>query len=132
MPADAVRRRMAQGLAAALFAGSVVVAGPAVSQAQAAPPVPDWLNPCNAPGGKVACDKAEKGARWIVENSGAIGAVETVTTAVDFATDPLGYLEGKLRAGTKGMFDAFGEQLTGKKPSEPGKKPDAEPEGGKS
>ncbi|MER5372588.1 hypothetical protein [Streptomyces sp. NPDC002553] len=109
MQAEFVRRRMAQGLAAAMFAASLVVTAPAAPQAQALS-----FNPCNAPGGKWVCDKAEAGAKWLYDNSGA-----------DFASDPLGYMEQKLRSGTKGMFAAFGEELTGKKSTAPknGKSP---------
>ncbi|MFD8897594.1 hypothetical protein [Streptomyces ardesiacus] len=46
-------------------------------------------------------------------------AAKSIDSAIDFASDPLGYLEQKLRSGTKGMFSAFGEELTGKKPAEP-------------
>ncbi|MEV6676279.1 hypothetical protein AB0N09_05335 [Streptomyces erythrochromogenes] len=121
--ADTLRRQAAQVLITAMLAASVVVAGPAAPQARAAD-VPDWVNPCNAPGGKYLCDKAKEGATWIYENSGAKGVVDGVSSAVDFASDPFGYIEGKLRSGTKGMFDAFGEELTGKKPSDPaGDKP---------
>lgn len=117
MQADFVRRRMAQGLVAAMFAASIIVAGPVAPQAHA----DISLNPCNAPGGKYVCDKAEEGAKWLYDKSGADSVVDGVSGAVDFASDPLGYLEQKLRSGTKGMFSAFGEELTGKKPSEPKK-----------
>ncbi|MET7489838.1 hypothetical protein [Streptomyces sp. NPDC005538] len=112
MQADFVRRRMAQGLVAAMFAASIVVAGPAAPEAQA---IPGWSNPCNLPGGKTVCDKAEDGAKWLYDKSGADSVVDGVSGAVDFASDPLGYLEQKLRSGTKGMFSAFGEELAGKK-----------------
>lgn len=126
MQADFVRRRMAQGIVAAMFAASIVVAGPAVHQAHADSKVPGWINPCNLPGGKTACKKAEEGAKWIYDKSGADSVVEGMNKAVDFASDPLGYLEQKLRSGTKSMFGAFGEELTGKKPAAPkdGKKPE--------
>lgn len=65
------------------------------------------------------CDKAEQGAKWIYDKSGADSVVDGVSSAVDFASDPLGYLEQKLRSGTKGVFAAFGEELTGKKPADP-------------
>ncbi|MFD4243707.1 hypothetical protein ACFWP3_19230 [Streptomyces sp. NPDC058525] len=122
--ADTLRRRAAQALVTAMLAASVVVAGPAVPQARAVE-VPGWVNPCNAPGGKYLCDKAKKGGIWLYENTGAKGVVDGVSSAVDFASDPFGYIEGKVRSGTKGMFDAFGEELTGKKPSAPagGNKP---------
>ncbi|MGW3928697.1 hypothetical protein ACWECC_11405 [Streptomyces microflavus] len=119
MQVDFVRRRVAQGIIAALFAASVVVAGPAAPQAHADVDVPEWLNPCNAPGGKTVCKKAEEGAKWIYDKSGADSVVEGVSDAVDFASDPLGYMEQKLSSGTKGMFSAFGEELTGKKPDAP-------------
>ncbi|MGP3951256.1 hypothetical protein [Streptomyces sp. 7N604] len=117
MQADYVRRWLAQGLVAALLSASFIVAGPAAPKAHAV----DWddFNPCNLPGGGVACKKAEEGSKWLYENSPVKGAVETTAEVVDFATDPLGYIESKLRAGTKGMFEAFGEELTGKKPSAP-------------
>jgi hypothetical protein len=118
MQADFVRRRMAQGLVAAMFAASLVVAGPAALKAHA---IPGWANPCNLPGGKLACKKAESGAKWLYDKSGADSVVDGVSEAVDFASDPLGYMEQKLRAGTKGMFSAFGEELTGKKVGEPEK-----------
>ncbi|MFH0246079.1 hypothetical protein ACGRHY_27515 [Streptomyces sp. HK10] len=121
MQADLVRRRMAQGIAAAVFAASIVVAGPAAPQAHADVKIPGWINPCNLPGGKTACKKAEEGAKWIYDKSGADSVVEGVSEAVDFASDPLGYLEQKLRSGTKSMFGAFGEELTGKNPNEPKK-----------
>ncbi|MFI9772757.1 hypothetical protein ACIHJG_38855 [Streptomyces sp. NPDC052415] len=110
---------MAQGLVSTMFAASIVVAGPAAPPAHADVDGPGWLNPCNAPGGKTVCEKAEEGAKWLYDKSGADSVVEGVTEAVDFASDPLGYLEQKLRSGTKGMFSAFGEELTGKKPPEP-------------
>lgn len=109
---------MAQGLVAAIFAASIVVAGPGAPEAQAID-APGWLNPCNAPGGKTVCEKAEEGAKWLYDNSGADSVVEGVSEAVDFASDPLGYLEQKVRSGTESMFSAFGEELTGKKPSAP-------------
>ncbi|OEJ22993.1 hypothetical protein AR457_37975 [Streptomyces agglomeratus] len=121
MQADFARRRMAQGLVAAMFAASLVVAGPAVPEARADVDDPSlsWLNPCNTPGGKMVCEKAEEGAKWLYDKSGADSVVEGVSETVDFASDPLGHLEQKLRSGAKGMFLAFGEELTGKKPSEP-------------
>ncbi|MFF3957500.1 hypothetical protein ACFYY1_30445 [Streptomyces sp. NPDC001890] len=119
MQVDLVRRRVAQGVVAAMFAASIVVAGPAAPQAHADVDVPGWLNPCNAPGGKTVCKKAEEGAKWLYDKSGTESLVEGVSTAVDFASDPLGYLEQKIRSGTKGMFSAFGEELTGKKPDAP-------------
>ncbi|MEU5193726.1 hypothetical protein AB0G86_06630 [Streptomyces scabiei] len=122
MQADSVQRRMAQGIVAAMLAASIVVAGPAAPQAHAKVGVPGFLNPCNAPGGKYVCEKAEEGAKWLYDKSGADSVVEGVSGAVDFATDPLGYLEQKLRSGTQGMFSAFGEELTGKKPSPPKKR----------
>ncbi|MCZ1012280.1 hypothetical protein O1L68_41980 [Streptomyces lydicus] len=100
-----------------MFAASVVVAGPAAPKAQA--DAPSWINPCNASGGKYLCKKAEEGAKWLYDKSGLHGAVDTVGEAADFASDPLGYMEQKLRKGTKDMFEAFGEELTGKKPSAP-------------
>lgn len=114
--ADALRRWAVQALATATVAASVVLAGP---QAHADGEVPYSLNPCNAPGGKYLCDKAKKGAEWLYENSGAKGAVEGVSSVADFASDPFGYIEGKLRSGSKEMFEAFGEELTGKKPTAP-------------
>ncbi|MDI9889481.1 hypothetical protein QMZ92_35570 [Streptomyces sp. HNM0645] len=125
MLADFLRRRMAQGVVAAMFAVSIVVAGPAAPKAHADNDLPVWLNPCNAPGGKMVCEKADEGAKWLYDKSGADSVVEGVSEAIDFASDPLGYLEQKLRSGTKSMFGAFGEELTGKKPTAPknGKKP---------
>ena len=107
-----------------MFAACIVVAGPAAPEAQASE-VSGLLNPCNAPGGKAVCEKADEGAKWLYDKSGADSVVEGVGEAVDFASDPLGYLEQKLRSGTKDMFSAFGEELTGKKPSAPknGEKP---------
>ncbi|MFJ5819390.1 hypothetical protein ACIQGT_36690 [Streptomyces sp. NPDC093108] len=116
MQADFVRRRVAQTLAATMLAASIIAVGPAVPIAQASD-VLDRLNPCNAPGGRAVCDKAKKGAEWLYDKSGADSLVEGVSGAVDFATDPLGYLESKLRSGTKEMFSVFGQELTGKKPS---------------
>ncbi|MGW3387333.1 hypothetical protein [Streptomyces cinereoruber] len=118
MQAEFMQRRVAQGLVAAMFASLLVVAGPAAPKAQA---IPGWANPCNLPGGKTVCDKAEDGARWLAENTGALSVAENVGAAVDFATDPLGYLEQKLRSGAKSMFGAFGEELTGKNPNDPKK-----------
>ncbi|MYS33650.1 hypothetical protein K388_05992 [Streptomyces sp. KhCrAH-43] len=117
MQAEFMRRRLAQGLVAAMFASLLVVAGPAAPKAQAIP------NPCNMPGGRTVCEKVEDGAKWLYDKSGADSVVEGVTEAIDFASDPLGYLEQKLRSGTKSMFGAFGEELTGKNPNEPKKKP---------
>ncbi|MFF1678365.1 hypothetical protein ACFVYG_20290 [Streptomyces sp. NPDC058256] len=116
MQADAARRRMARGLIAAMFAAAIVVVGPSSPRAEADP---GWLNPCNAPGGSYVCDKAEEGAEWLYDKSGTGSLVEGVSEAIDFGTDPLGYMEQKLRSGTQGMFEAFGEELTGKKPSTP-------------
>ncbi|MEV4872835.1 hypothetical protein [Streptomyces syringium] len=113
MQADFVWRRIAQGLVTVMFTASLVVAGPPASKAHAFP------NPCNAPGGKWVCKKAKDGAKWLYDKSGADSVVDGVTEAVDFASDPLGYLEEKLRSGTKGMFAAFGEELTGKNPADP-------------
>lgn len=118
MQADFVRRRMAQGLVAAMFATSLVVAGPAAPKAHA---IPGWVNPCNLPGGKTVCDKASDGAKWLYDKSGTDSIVEGVGEAIDFASDPLGYLEQKLRSGTKSMFGAFGQELTGKDPNAPKK-----------
>lgn len=112
--ADSAGRRMAQGLVAAMFAASIVVVGPSAPKAQA---IPSGLNPCNAPGGKYVCDKAKQGAEWLYNESGAASVVDAAGQTADFATDPLGYIEQKLSDGTKGMFEAFGEELTGKKPS---------------
>ncbi|MFD6329176.1 hypothetical protein ACFWGI_06305 [Streptomyces niveus] len=114
MQADLARRRMTQALVAVMFAAFVLIAGPGTPKAHAIP------NPCNAPGGKYVCDKAMKGAEVVLENSGG-SLVEGVTEAADFATDPLGYLEKKLRSGTEEMFSSFGEALTGKKASAPKK-----------
>lgn len=116
MQADFARRRLAQGLIATLFAASIVVASPGIPKAHA---IPGWVNPCNLPGGKTVCDKASEGVNWIYDKSGADSVVEGVSDAIDFASDPLGYMEQKLRAGTEGMFSAFGEELTGKKPEAP-------------
>ncbi|MFE8941147.1 hypothetical protein ACFYNX_27195 [Streptomyces sp. NPDC007872] len=124
--ADTFRRRAAQALVTVMLAISAVVAGPAAPQARADVTVPDWANPCNAPGGKYLCDKAKEGAEWLYENSGAKSLANGVGSVADFTSDPFGYIEGKLRGGTKGMFEAFGEELTGKKPSVPadgGEKP---------
>ncbi|MFI5864601.1 hypothetical protein [Streptomyces sp. NPDC051546] len=101
-----------------MFAASLVVAGPAAPEAHA---VPGWANPCNLPGGKTVCKKATDGAKWLYDKSGADSLVEGVGEAIDFASDPLGYMEQKVRAGTKSMFGAFGEELTGKNPNEPKK-----------
>ncbi|MFE7332548.1 hypothetical protein ACFU8W_48470 [Streptomyces sp. NPDC057565] len=119
MQADVVRRRVAEGLAAVLIAASFVVASPVAPQAEADA---GWLTPCNAPGGKYVCDKAEKGAKWLYDKSGTDSLVDGVVTAADFATDPLGYIEGKVRAGAQGLFQAFGEELTGEKIPPPGSK----------
>lgn len=75
------------------------------------------------------CDKVEEGAKWLYDKSGADSAVEGATAAVDFATDPLGYFESKLRAGTRKMFESFSEELTGKKPGED-EDPNRKPKGG--
>lgn len=115
MRAESARRRVAQVLVTAVFAGSLVVAGQAAPEAHADPGPGSWLNPCNAPGGKWVCDKAADGAKWVYDKSGADSFVE----AVDFGSDPLGYLEQKVRAGTEGFFDAFGEELIGKRPDSP-------------
>ncbi|MER7194808.1 hypothetical protein [Streptomyces flaveolus] len=118
MQADLARRWVTQGIVAVLFAASMVVAGPAAPEAQALD-APGWLNPCNLPGGAPVCKKADEGAMWLYDKSGADSVVSGVSEAVDFASDPLGYLEQKLRSGTQGMFSAFGEELTGTKPPEP-------------
>ncbi|MFF2205994.1 hypothetical protein [Streptomyces sp. NPDC058145] len=117
MQAEVVRR-VAQSMVAALFAACLAVAGPAALKAQADDGLGS-LSPCNLPGGKFVCDTADKGSKWLYDKSGADTVVDTASGAIDFATDPLGYLEQKLRSGTKGMFSAFGEELTGKKPSSP-------------
>ncbi|WP_331726237.1 hypothetical protein [Streptomyces sp. NBC_00470] len=109
MQADVFRRRVAQGLVTALFAISLVTAGPAAPQAQALP------NPCNLPGGKYVCGAAKAGANLI---DSADNIASGVSHAVDFASDPFGYIEQKVRAGAQKLFTAFGEELTGKKPSE--------------
>ncbi|MFB6984523.1 hypothetical protein [Streptomyces sp. NPDC056304] len=127
MQADFARRRMVQGIVAAMVASSIVVAGPAAPQAHAG--VSNSVNPCNAPGGKWVCDKAEKGTKWLYDKSGAESVVEGASAAVDFATDPLGYFESKLRSGTRKMFESFGEKLTGKK-TEDDETPAANPKGG--
>jgi hypothetical protein len=119
MQGDFAQRRLAEGVAVVLFTVSLAIAGPAAPRAHADVGVPGWLNPCNAPGGKAVCDKAEEGAKWLYDKSGADSVVAGVGQAADFASDPLGYLEQKLRAGSKGMFSAFGEELTGKKPPDP-------------
>jgi len=116
MQADVVRWRIAQSMVAALFTACLAVAGPAAPKAQADDGL-GLLSPCNLPGGKLVCDTAEKGSKWL--KSGADTVVDTASGAIDFATDPLGYLEEKLRSGTRGMFSAFGEELTGKQPSSP-------------
>jgi len=122
MQAETVRRQIAQGLTTIICAASIVVAGPAAPKAEAID-IPGWANPCNAPGGKYVCEISEKGSRWLYGNSGAKSVVDGVSKAVDFASDPLGYIEQKLRGGTKGMFEAFGEELTGKKSPDPADKP---------
>ncbi|MFF8431048.1 hypothetical protein ACF07Y_39125 [Streptomyces sp. NPDC016566] len=103
---------MAQGFVAALFAASVVITGPSAPRAQA---VPDSLNPCNLPGGKYVCDKAEKGTKWLYDNSGADTLVDGISETVDFSTDPLGYIANHMRGGSQALFNSFGEALTGKK-----------------
>jgi hypothetical protein len=121
MRAESGRRWLARGVVAALFSTVLVAAPPAPPKAHAVP------NPCNLPGGDTACEMAGKSAKWVAENvpgaksagEAANGVVDGVGEAVDFASDPLGYLEQKLRSGTKGMFSAFGEELTGKKPKDP-------------
>lgn len=118
MQAEFMRRRVAYGLVTAVFASLLVVAGPAAPKAQAVPGLP---NPCNLPGGKTVCGKVEDGAEWLYDKSGADSVVGGVSAAIDFASDPLGYLEQKLRHGTKSMFGAFGEELTGENPNEPQK-----------
>ncbi|MET8816160.1 hypothetical protein ABZW47_29690 [Streptomyces sp. NPDC004549] len=119
MQAEFVPRRVAQ-MVAAIFAATFIIAAPAAPKAHALPD-PSWFNPipCNSPGGKWVCDKAKEGAKWLYDKSGADSVVDSVSSATDFAADPLGYLEQKLRSGTKGMFAAFGEELTGKKPADP-------------
>ncbi|WP_440580935.1 hypothetical protein [Streptomyces sp. PT19] len=116
MQADSLLRRHRIGPAVAALAITVAttVVGPAASQAKALP------NPCNLPGGKYVCKKAAQGVIWADENTAVLDAAKSIDSAIDFASDPLGYLEVKLRSGTKGMFSAFGEELTGKKPTEPG------------
>lgn len=114
MQAEAVRRGVARVVVAAMVAALAAVAGPVTPKAEAAD-----LNPCNLPGGKQVCDTVEKGAKLVYEGSGAKSLVEGVEGAMDFASDPLGYIEQKLRRGTQGMFEAFGEALTGKKPPTP-------------
>ncbi|MFE5406197.1 hypothetical protein ACFQ9Z_33520 [Streptomyces sp. NPDC056580] len=118
MQADVVRRCIAQPMLAALFAACLAVAGPAAPKARADGGLGS-LSPCNLPGGKLVCDTADKGTKWLYDKSGADTVVDTASGAIDFATDPLGYLEQKLRAGTQGIFSAFGEELTGKKPPSP-------------
>jgi hypothetical protein len=92
---------------------SALVVGPSAPRAHAAP------NPCNLPGGDYLCKKAVEGTIWLDENTPLFDTARKVDSAIDFATDPLGYMENKLRGGTKGMFEAFGEELTGRKPSAP-------------
>jgi hypothetical protein len=117
MPAEGALRRTAQVLVAALFTASIVVAGPAAPKAAAGPG--SWLNPCNAPGGSYVCDKAEKGAKYLYDKSGADSVVNSVKGAADFATDPFGYIEDKIQGGTQQLFQAFGQELTGKNPESP-------------
>ncbi|MER5891208.1 hypothetical protein ABT160_46000 [Streptomyces sp. NPDC001941] len=112
MQAESLLKRLAPVLAAVVFATVFVVAGPNPPRAEALP------NPCNLSGGRAICGKVEEGAKWLYEKSGTGSLVEGVSEAVDFASDPLGYMEQKLRQGTKSMFGAFGEELTGKNPNE--------------
>jgi hypothetical protein len=108
-------RRLGPAVVAITLAASAFVVGPSAPKAQALP------NPCNLPGGKYLCDKAVDGVIWADKNTAIFDAARTVNSVADFATDPFGYIEGKLRGGTKGMFEAFGEELTGKKASAPKK-----------
>ncbi|MEU6070537.1 hypothetical protein ABZ864_40385 [Streptomyces sp. NPDC047082] len=122
-PADRSWRRLGHALVAVVVAASAFIVGPSAPEAQAAP------NPCNLPGGKYLCKKALDGVVWADKNvpglheaGSAVGsAIDTASDVADFATDPLGYIEGKLRGGTKALFEAFGEELTGKKPGAPKK-----------
>jgi len=107
MQADAMRR-LSQVLAAAVFSTLLLIAWPVAPAAHA-----DGYNPCDLPGGAYVCQKVEQGSKSLYENSGAKAVVDSASSAVDFATDPLGYIEDKLRNGTKGMFQAFGQELIG-------------------
>lgn len=119
-PAELSWRRLGPALVAIALTVSALIVGPSAPKAHAVP------NPCNLPGGEYLCKKAAEGTVWLDENTPIFdaarkvdSAVDTVSSAADFASDPLGYMENKLRGGTKGMFEAFGEELTGKKPSAP-------------
>lgn len=115
-------RRLGPALVAIVLAASAFVVGPSAPEAQAVP------NPCNLPGGEYLCKKAVQGTVWLDENTPLFdvarkvdSAADAVSSAADFASDPFGYIESKVRGGTKGMFSAFGEELTGKKVDEPKK-----------
>ncbi|MET8676082.1 hypothetical protein ABZW18_00355 [Streptomyces sp. NPDC004647] len=121
MQAESARRWVARAVVAALFSTGLVVAPPSAPEAHAA-----W-SPCSLPGGATVCplvkkgeDLVKKGADGVVKFSKDYTAVDevggAVNGAVDFASDPLGYIEQKLRTGTQGLFEAFGEELTGKNP----------------
>ncbi|MFH8257629.1 hypothetical protein [Streptomyces roseolus] len=123
MQAESVERRAVAAVIGAVFLAWLVFFGPSVPRAQALP------NLCNLPGGTYLCEKAIEGAVWADKNVPGLheageavnSVVETVDDAIDFASDPLGYMEQKLRSGTKSMFGAFGEELTGKNPNESSK-----------
>ncbi|MFF9157613.1 hypothetical protein ACF1AB_35940 [Streptomyces sp. NPDC014846] len=110
MRADFARRRLSQGLATALIAVSAIVAGPTAGKAEAFGP-----SICDLPGGKYACKKADEGLKWMYDKSGADTLVDGASEAIDFATDPLGYMANHMRGGAQALFNSFGEELTGKK-----------------
>ncbi|WP_331732840.1 hypothetical protein OG613_48760 (plasmid) [Streptomyces sp. NBC_00015] len=119
-PAELSWRRLGPALVAIVLTASAFVVGPSAPEAQALP------NPCNLPGGEYLCKKAVQGTIWLDENTPLLdaarkvdSAADAVSSAADFASDPFGYIEAKVRGGTQGMFDAFGEELTGKRPSAP-------------
>ncbi|MFD7861537.1 hypothetical protein [Streptomyces sp. NPDC059783] len=110
--------RIKRGVLAAVLAILLVVAIPVGPRAHAAP---SWVNPCNLPGGSTVCDKVKDGTKLIYDIACACSLAGSVGEAINFATDPLGYMEQKLRSGAKSMFGAFGEELTGKNPNKPKK-----------
>src|SRR5690348_63629 len=116
-PADRRRRQTSRAALALLLSMAMVLLGPATQKATAGPG--DWLNPCNVPSARYVCDKAEQGAKYLYDKSGAHSIVDGVTSAVDFASDPFGYIEDKLAGAAAGLFQSFGEELTGKPADDP-------------
>lgn len=111
MPANSLSRLAARVVLVLILAATARVAAPSPA---AHADGWDTFNPCNLPGGAYACQKVEEGSKWLYKASGAESVVNSASSAIDFATDPLGYIDERLRTGFQGLFKAFGEELTGK------------------